>query len=378
MLLCWCRLRAGLLVVLMVIGAQVVPTPAVAGDDLFEVLDVRVDETDQTAAAARDKALAIGERRAWDMLVQRLVDPTQKAPLPEYSNADIGDAVKDFWVSEEKTSPVRYIATLNYNFRPDKVRRLLSRRGVRFSTTPSPPVVIIPVYDADGSLRLWDDPNPWREAWRAVRARGMVPIRLPVGDLLDLSMLSATAAVAGDGAGLAQVQERHGAGAALVTVAKVEGEGKARQLKVTSVRHGSGLAQPLGERTYPVEGSQPSAELLQQAALASAQELEIGWRRGTTVSAPRPSSATNIVVPTGSLEEWVRLRHQLESLPQIERMQVQSLQRQQTRVTIVYAGGTEQLTTALAQQGFALRSENGGWVLIPASGATVPARQVEP
>ena len=50
------------------------PRPA-ADDDLFEVLDIKVDETDQTAAAAREKALAAGERRAWDVLVQRLVDP---------------------------------------------------------------------------------------------------------------------------------------------------------------------------------------------------------------------------------------------------------------------------------------------------------------
>ena len=47
-------------------------------DDLFQVSGIRVDETDQTAAAARMKALAAGERRAWEVLVGRLVDPAQR------------------------------------------------------------------------------------------------------------------------------------------------------------------------------------------------------------------------------------------------------------------------------------------------------------
>ena len=70
--------------------------PAMAADkDLFEVLDIKVDETAETAAAAREKALQIGERLAWDTLVQRFVDPQQRR-LPQFSQQQIGDAVKDF------------------------------------------------------------------------------------------------------------------------------------------------------------------------------------------------------------------------------------------------------------------------------------------
>ena len=88
---------AWLLAVLIAISG---PAPA-ADDDLFEVLDIKVDETDETAAAAREKALQIGERRAWDTLVHRFVDPQQRR-LPQFSQRDIGDAVKDFWVTERE------------------------------------------------------------------------------------------------------------------------------------------------------------------------------------------------------------------------------------------------------------------------------------
>src|SRR5512134_1774033 len=144
----WPWSMAWLLGVLIAISG---PAPA-ADNDLFEVLDIKVDETDETAAAAREKALQTGERLAWDALVRRFVDP-QQPRFPQFSQQQIGDAVKDFWVSAEKTSPVRYIATLNYNFHPQRVERLLASRGVRFTITRSDPLVVVPVYTADGTSK---------------------------------------------------------------------------------------------------------------------------------------------------------------------------------------------------------------------------------
>lgn len=378
MLLCWCRLRAGLLaLLLMVIGLPFARTPAFAGDDLFEVLDVHVDETDQTAAAARDKALAIGEQRAWDILMHRLVDPQAKK-MPEFSASDISDAIKDFWVSEEKTSPVRYIATLNYNFRPDKVRALLLRRNVRFSTTQSPPVMIVPVYSANGEVLLWDDPNPWRETWQNVPSHGLVPLRVPVGDLTDLSLVNARIALSGDVASLQELAEHHNAGASLVTVATLEGSAAARQLKVSSTRYTQGNAESLPDRTFSVQGDQPSPELLQQAATEVAQDMEIAWRQGTTVMGSPTSTTSRLVVPAPSLADWVRVRSVLDSVPQIERMTVDSLSRDVVRVTIVYGGDIDQLNSALADDGLALHQEDDHLVLGPANAFVQPPQFEQP
>ncbi|MFO1146308.1 MAG: hypothetical protein U1E33_07095 [Rhodospirillales bacterium] len=89
------------------------------------------------------KALAAGERRAWEVLVSRLVDPAQRARMAALPN--VGDAVKDFSVIDEKVSAVRYIATLNYTFRPDAVKRLLAGRSARFAVTRSKPVLVVAV-----------------------------------------------------------------------------------------------------------------------------------------------------------------------------------------------------------------------------------------
>ena len=358
---------AWLLAVLIAISG---PAPA-ADDDLFEVLDIKVDETDETAAAAREKALQIGERRAWDTLVQRFVDPQQRR-LPQFSQQDIGDAVKDFWVSGEKTSPVRYIATLNYNFKPQRVERLLASRGVRFTITRSDPLVVVPVYAEDGTSKLWDDPNPWREAWQGMRLRGLLTLKVPQGDIGDLSTVAVEQAVAGDRARLAELAQRYEAADALVTLAKVEpgATPDRQQLRVTAIRYNLSTTQPLVDRSFPIEGAGVTPELLGQAALAVANEVDVAYRRGWTPATglvspldARQSTTAQVVVPVSSLDDWVAKRKRIQSLPQLDRVKLVSLSRDAARLTIVYPGPTDQLAAALVQAGLYLSKQDGEWVI---------------
>lgn len=363
----WPWSMAWLLGVLIAISG---PAPA-ADDDLFEVLDIKVDETDETAAAAREKALQSGERRAWDTLVQRFVDPQQRR-LPQFSQQEIGDAVKDFWVSGEKTSPVRYIATLNYNFKPQRVERLLASRGVRFTITRSDPLVVVPVYTADGTSKLWDDPNPWRQAWQGMRLRGLLTLKVPQGDISDLSTVGVEQAVAGDRARLAELAQRYEAADALVTLAKVEpgATPDSQQLKVTAIRYNLSTTQPLADRSLPIEGAGVTPELLGQAALAVANDVDVAYRRGWTPATglvspldARQSTTAQVVVPVSSLDDWVAKRKRIQSLPQLDRVKLVSLSRDAARLTIVYPGPTEQLAAALVQAGLYLSKQNGEWVI---------------
>jgi uncharacterized protein DUF2066 len=365
-------------------AAEVAEVAEAAAANLFQVMNIKVDETAETAAAARQQALLTGERRAWDALADRLADPQQRRPLPEYAQRDIEDAIKDFWVNEEKASSVRYIATLNYTFQPDRVRRLLSSRGVRYSTTPSPPVAVVPILAPQPGQRLWGGANPWRDAWAGVVTRGLVPLRLAAGEPGDLAVLAPDQALAGDRPGLAEVAKRYASVDTLVTLASIEPapDPNNRLLKVASTRYAADAAtppQPLPEKVLPVQGSEVTPELWRQAALAIAQDAEIGWRRGGTTVEPRPPgsvlSTTTVRVPTSSIEDWVGMRKRLETVPQVERVRLQSLTREQAVVDIVFPGNFEQLTGALARSGLALRSDNGAWMLSTDLGAEATASE---
>jgi hypothetical protein len=120
-------------------------TRAIAADT-FVVRDVKVDVTAETAAEARDRALAEGEQRAFRIQLERLTSRADWGSLPNLTNEEIAAYIQDFEVASEKSSAVRYIATLNFTFKEEPVRRLLADRDTPFAMTRSKPVVVIPVY----------------------------------------------------------------------------------------------------------------------------------------------------------------------------------------------------------------------------------------
>ncbi|MBK8173831.1 MAG: hypothetical protein IPK66_00575 [Rhodospirillales bacterium] len=386
-----------LLALCWLVGASAIAgcRPAFATDALFQVLDVQVDESAQTAALAREKALAGGARRAWDVLIQRFVDPRQKRPIPDYSQGEIDDAINDFWVGAEKSSSVRYIATLNFNFRKEQVQKLLSARGVRFTMTPSPPVLVVPVVATvrDAVAAPSTSPTPasvppvqqagasastpplstaeigggadsWRAAWRGVKIVSLVPIRV-FGGTSGSGTLTADDAVHGDVGRLSDAAQRDGAVDALVTVATIAPaiEPNSHALTVSSVRYGAGSQpQALPDRVFPIDADKPISDVFARAAEAVVQDLDAEWRHGPSASI-KTSSALAVTVPTASLEQWVERRQALDSVPGIERINVTSLTREGAHVTIVYSGGSDDLEAALAQRNLYLHNPDGAWIV---------------
>ncbi len=164
--------------------------------EVFTVTDVRVDATAKTAAAARETALAEGERRALGRLLARLTLRADQARLPVLERSQIAALVRNFEVEEEKTSSVRYLAKLTIRFKRKALRRLLRAHDIPFAETLSKPVLVLPVYEVADALALWDDPNPWREAWaRQPKRDGLVPLVVPLGDLSDIADIGAEQAL---------------------------------------------------------------------------------------------------------------------------------------------------------------------------------------
>ena len=85
--------------------------------------------------------------------------------LPVMDPKQVATYVKDFNVTNEKNSEIRYLADLTYRFKPNDIRLLLRDNEIQFAETISKPMLVLPVYQIAGAVFLWDDPNPWREAW---------------------------------------------------------------------------------------------------------------------------------------------------------------------------------------------------------------------
>ena len=353
------RFVLGAILAGFVTGALALGSAAAETTDVFYVTGVEVDVTAETAATAREQALARGEAIAFDRLLQRLVRAVERDRLPEFSANEIAGYVRDFAVAREQTSAVRYIATLDVRFKATEVRRLLLDYGVAFAETPSKPVIVLPVYRRAGAVLLWDDPNPWLEAWRQRPATdGLVPLVLPQADLTDIVAIGAEQAVKGDWQRLSVIASRYGAHDALVVLATfVVGDGPP-MLEVTLTRYGTALDAQTLVRTFDAGADEGPDDLLRRAAVGLAREVEDAWKRDNRMAFGRPAVMA-VTVPVGGLGDWLAIRGRLERVAVVRRIELVLLSRDEVRVNLHYIGESEQLVLALEQADLVLGDREG-------------------
>jgi hypothetical protein len=345
------------------------------GGDIFQVSGVEVDVTAETAAAAREQALREGEVLAFRRLLERLTLRVDYGALPRLGFREIESYVKDFSVEQEKTSSVRYLARLNVRFKPEDMRRLLIESGLPFAETPSKPVLVLPVFQAIAALLLWDDPNPWFEAWKALpSADGLVPLLLPLGDLADIAAIGAEQAIDGDTQRLDAVSQRYAAGETLVAraILGIEPRRGTPRIEVYVTRYGSGLDQETTVSAFAAEAGESRQALLDRAAAEVARQIEDAWKEATVLHFD-DTAVIAVTVPIDGLAAWLTVRRRLTSVAAVRKVDLVLLSRDEVRINLHYIGEPEQLILALEQTDLVLREESGSWFLEPA-GASASAR----
>ncbi len=338
-----------------------------ASADVFEVKNIGVDVKAETAAEARQKALAQAERRAFYALISRLTLTEDQERIPELSNAEIAPFVRDFSVAREKASSVRYIARLNYRFKPDEIRGLLRSYNVPFAETPSKPMVVLPVYEVGAALVLWDEPNPWRQAWsRRDQPVGLVPLVVPIGDLSDISTVGVSEAMAGDPGRLSVISERYGAVSSIVahnnlTVDQATGR---QMMTVTLSRPNDPIPVELRTMFYVQHENEPIETMVNRVTEATVRRIENIWKRRNLIS-QTGTGVLAVTVPITGLKDWLAIRDQLGKVGIIRQAEIVLMSRDQIRVNIHFVGGPDQLITALEQSNLSMLHESGEWIIMP-------------
>jgi hypothetical protein len=341
-----------------------------AAQGVFTVEGIRVDATAADANAARDLALASGTREAYRKLLEQIVPREYNTRLPDPRAADLTAMVFSLQVENERTSPTRYLANLTVNFRRDAIRSLLQRAQVPFAETASRPVLIVPVYNTAGATLLWDDPNPWRQAWNFARDRNSLsPMVLANGDLTDVGLISAAQAANGDRSRLAAIAQRYGVEDVLVAQANLRFEIGSRVPSVDVVLRRLG---PSGEGTtiegYRGDAAEPVQALLARVVEGIVTGIEERWKREHLLAFGN-EAVLSANVPLANLSDWIGIRQRLERAPEIKAVELAEISTTGAQVLLRYFGAAGSLVTALAQRGLVLTETAGYWTLSLRPGA---------
>ncbi|HSR55994.1 MAG TPA: DUF2066 domain-containing protein [Alphaproteobacteria bacterium] len=370
-------LIAGLLILL-----AIAPVRAQTEEGVFSVSGVEVDATADTATRARDRALAQGQREALSRLFDRIVLDEDRGRLGAPDASTVAQLVRDFQVTGEKTSSVRYLAELRVRFKPDEVREYLRSRNVGFAETRSKPLLVLPVYEVSGAYSLWGSPNPWREAWNALpQANGLVPLVRPRGDVNDTAIISAGQAVQGQDASLAAIARQYGTDDVLVAVAgfRLGAAGAAGQppqpyLEVSLMRWGSAIGRSRRTESFAVREGENEAAALSRAAAAIADQIQEAWKQSNRLRFGAVNQLT-AVAPISSLGDWLDLKGRLGGIAFIRKRDLIYLSRKEAWLKIDYLGDEQQLTQALRQRDILLERGPTSWVLRRAGRPGAPAGQ---
>ncbi len=388
---------AGLLALCVTISAG-----AVKADSVYTVRDLAVDSSAVSAAEARSVALANGQRQAFERLLRRLVLVEDQVLLPVLEIAQVAALVDGYIIDKELVSSTRYRANLTVDFNKFTVRKLLQQQKIRFAETRSNNILIVPVFDAGDGATLWLEPGDWRTAWLARPAdEGLVPLILPLGDVMDMAAIEAAQALTPSRDALLGLAERYGTQEVVVASAylelpdqpveddldvdgtgvsdvggvplddaaetdvsnsrRVRGPVEGAILQLTIHRVGAATQSTTSELLRGAQ-SESRESLLARAVRRVVAHVEGGWKQANILRFGRENEM-HIVVPLESLSDWVDTRRRLRELAVVASVDLATLSRGQADVLLRYFGEKEQLMLELAQSNLALNFESGSWVL---------------
>ena len=352
---------------MLVIGLYPAPGWSAEHEDrIFTVNNLPIDENAESAAVARDLALADGQRRALDRVFRRMVLQSDFDRIPRLEDDEISALVQAFSVTDEKTSSTRYLANLTVRLKKGAVRNFLRDLSLSYAETVSKPRLVIPVYEAAGATLLWDDPNPWRSAWetRDTDDGGPVPLILPRGDRGDLFAIGAAQVLAGDTNRLSAIARRYDVEDVLVAhaVLQIDLAANVPRLNVT-LREVGPAGNAVIVQSFRGVARDRIPELLVLAAAEATLRLEEDWKRDNILRFDNPDRLS-VRVPIGGLEEWVDIRSRLDGSAVVRKVELTTLSRTGAQVILHYLGEPAQLALDLSQRDLELVESNGFWTLV--------------
>lgn len=350
--------------------------------EMFVVTGIPVSETGRSAVEAREKAIEAAQVEGLRRVMERLVAPGTAGRLPAVPDAQVPSMVQAIELNNEQTAGTRYRARMTVRFFPEAVRRVLRESGATFAEQPAPAALVLAVYTADAGDHLWEEPNPWREAWsRHGRGSPLAPLLMPYGELGDIQAISAQEALAGADQALDSIARRYDVENVLVVHA-MAGRGDTVEVAVNRYWVGQGMA--MTDR-FQASGGEDG---LRSAVGRVIDGISDQVRTGESLRPESGTASTVYGVPSASpgmsrlstrvgysgLRQWQQIQRTLGELDPITELQIDAISAEDAQLVLSFSGTTEQLRELLSRSNLLLRSDGPYWALTVLD----PAREIRP
>ena len=336
----------------------------VAAGNVFQVDRIKVDVSATSTTLARSTALQQGQARALSIAMRRLAKQEEWEKLPDIRTLDIENMVEVLRISDEKTGPTRYLATLSIQFKAAPLRDLLRSYGVAVTEVQSKPALLLPVLEDLQGLQAWGE-HWWQTSWRDFDIdNNPAPLLLPLGGLDDSLIANAEDILIGDPAKLQMLNDRYGTQTVIVAHALADVEG---QLGVTAYIFGEEESDVI-VRTYRT--GEPHEDMGRVAIDEIASALAERWKQVAAVASDE-KQILRVRADYPSLKEWTRLFSRLNEAKLVREVTIVELAKSYAYLDLAYIGSVTQLGGNLGQRGLMLVEGEAGWTVVTEESAVV-------
>jgi len=346
--------------------------------DPYVVENIEVDVTADNAVEAREKAFEEAQIKGYEELARRFLSEEELENHEVPDIAVIAPLVRDFEVTNEKLSMVRYkgIYKIRYSKNAfDKPDPGNVFGGAAMNRTGE--LLVLPFYDMNGQTFLWQI-NPFFDAWRrAEKNNALGKIIVPQGSPDDIRQIKDGQALTYNYNSLRHMQSRYGARQTVIMTAMPESDfqSKAENIVVNIYRpqsYGPELSRQLVVRGYPGEAE---GQLFNRVVATVAQTLHNDWERQTAVpvqpalpaGSVKKAPVMQVPVLTGapnslsaqlnfsSARQWVETKKAIQAIQGVNTVTVKGLSARSATLTINFLGSVDRLKNALFQQGITMK-----------------------
>lgn len=348
--------------------------PAFAQDAIL-TSDVPVDVTATDATAARELAMRNVEREGLSALLDKLGAKEKALILEQLEEKTLSAMVKGVEVMDEKITGNRYRATLRVSYNALAVNTLLGTPEPEAeNVTPqeeritSSSILIIPVYDEDGTTVLWERTNPWRDGWRtAVTQMPGGNLVVPYYDASDAGTISTEATKTVDFNALLPFFKRYGVGEIVIMRGTyTSGTRTTKPFLQVSRRHISQNRTDQFMMDYRPDEGEDKIQLLTRAAKDLAQQ--VSRQREELIASQMEAGVQSdgrllAIVPMRTMTDWTEVRKRITNMQSITKVEVSAMSAAQVDVVIRHKGPGESLANELRALGLRVTPASNYWVI---------------
>lgn len=338
-------------------------------DVVYTVAKFKVEAQAKNAVLAKKKAIAEGREAAFKFLLHRLTGYSSHSRLPRVDARTIEGMTDGLRVRSNSNSGVKYIGSLDFNFRADSVRKLLRSYSIPILEEQSDKIVIVPYFlSGDFSKKTTRIKRDWRKAWLAQDlVHTLTPVQL-AHSKAGVTKDNIKAVLQGNAQIFNEIRDSyinsHKSRYFILAIASASE--KAGMMDVNLIGNDAAGQFQL-KREYRISRNGISWDS-EQAAHYSMQVIQGRWKiirseeLGDDEIASTPENVLVTVVFSG-FREWQAIRSKINKIPGVDSLEVGSLSARGAEVSLSYPGGAERLSQHLGKYSLMLQNENGAWIM---------------